>query len=242
MKTKIIYFPPPGKGGTGKTTGMSTLIDTLMATGLKISAIDCDAENADKPGAFHRVVPCERYNLHSTADLDDMIRGCAEGKAEHIVIDMPANGSTDFLPWATEMLNPELLDELGLRIVMVGVVTPEPASVASVLQWQRATYGMVENVVLLNRKVAERVPRSTEQTFAEWFAKISPDANILSVEMPGLYAPAAAKMQAAGGLPSRYKAQSSADLFDTRRIQAWAQKMHAAWQEVLPKIWGTEAK
>lgn len=242
-KLKKLYSGATGKGGVGKSTAMASLANTFTVDGVPYVGIDCDIENSGKPGAFHRSVPgCILTNPRSTEDLDAMLRAAAESDAEHIICDLPANASGDFLPWVSEILSPEFLDDIGIRFIAVGVVTPEPASVASVLEWQGKLHGIATPLVVLNRREVERVERPIQDVFAEWFRRVPRKSAPVEIEMPALYGPAAAKLQSAGVLPSAFRAASSADMFDARRIAAWGEKMRAAWNDALPKILGGDAQ
>jgi len=67
---KNLIFSVGGKGGLGKSLAVLTLADALSQAGVPYAAVDCDCENACKPGALHLYLPtAARYDIRSLSNL-----------------------------------------------------------------------------------------------------------------------------------------------------------------------------
>lgn len=221
------------------------MADALSQAGVPYSAVDCDFENAGKPGALHLYLPsAARYDIRSVSDLDELIGAAASSEADVTLVDLPANAGGDFLAWAGEALSSDILRELGLRATALGVVTREPASLASLLSWTEALRDDVSYAAALNRRHAERVEAPGEVVFAEYFKCGFREAAspVAEIEIPGLYEDAANKMQAYSVLPSRVGDEKRIDPLNRARIRRFGEKIRLAWAAALPALLGETSK
>lgn len=241
---KTLIFTVGGKGGIGKSLALLTLADAMSQEGVSFSVVDCDGENAGKPGALHRFLPkATRYDIRSVADLDALIEAAAGATAETTLVDLPANAGGDFLAWAADAFHPTTLNELALRVVALGVVTREPASLASLVAWAQVLESSVSYAVALNRRQLERVEIPSDIAFADYFrCGFREAANPVEIELPGLYEPAAIQMQAYSVLPSLGAGDKRIDVLNRVRIRAFSEKTHAAWTSVFPALVGQNAE
>lgn len=228
-KRNILAFPGNGKGGTGKTFTVASLIDAALRAGVSVSAVDCDSENAEKPGALHRLVEATRYNLRSVGDCDALVQAAAASEARLTIADFPANAGGDFFGFAREIFQPDLLDALNLKVVNLAVITPEPASLASAIEWANVLEDRVDHVVVLNRRQIERVPRPLGETFSDYHSCGFREAAMpLEIELPALYEEAALRLSKAGRLPSRVE-PGDMDLLNAARVRSFASATAKAW-------------
>lgn len=241
MKNLIITLG--GKGGVGKTLALTILADFLTVQGREFVALDCDTENAGKASAFGSILPeAGRPNLRSVADCDRLLTTASDAECALTLADLPANASGDFLTWFEQVADEETLAALNVRIIGLGVITPEPATFASVAEWaaklqRRATY-----VVVKNQRMAQRVERTSAEMFPEYHAsdtgrKFRKVFSPQEVELPGLFEGSMAAFLRAGCLPSEIESKTSAiPILDRTRIRTWTKQVHAQWASVVEAL------
>lgn len=160
MKCKII-LTAGAKGGTGKSTILRFFITWLLENGIAPLLIDADDEN----GTLKRFFPEAMVLEPRRRKAYDIIMNLAEaGQHPLIVVDLKAGVGFDMLNWVSDIPFDEL-KELGVSIVLVGVVTSSPDSVSSLLRWvdflgKRVKYLVVRN--LKDSDAWEKAPESVE--------------------------------------------------------------------------------
>jgi hypothetical protein len=111
----------------------------------------------------------------------------------------------------------------------VGVITPEPASAASVYEWAQKLKTRVSYVIVLNRKKEERVIVPLEETFPEYFGptgqEFRPVFRPVEIEMPGLYDGSMIQWMKHPILPSQIQLnqKSPIPILDWARINHWSE-------------------
>ena len=147
---KRIILSMGGKGGVGKTGGITGLAEWFDANQIPVKLLDLDTENKARGSLTHFFggrVP--KVNIHTPAGLDSFVDHLADG-VPVILADMGAGSGQVTYDWFEKMY-PDVADA-GIVFTMVGVVTADPASVESILAWaarlqNRVAYLIVENSV-----------------------------------------------------------------------------------------------
>jgi len=156
---KRVVFSMGGKGGVGKTSVMTGLAEWFEENRIPVALLDLDTENKVKGSLTHFFgagVP--KINIHTPAGLDAFVDILAED-APAILADMGAGAGQITHDWFHKMY-PDVT-EAGVVFTTIGVVTSDPASVESVLDWAAALQDRVAYVIVENNL--------TEHTdFAYW--------------------------------------------------------------------------
>ena len=137
-----------GKGGVGKTNVMTGLAEWFQANQMPVTLLDLDTENKAKGSLTHFFggrVP--KINIHTPAGLDKFIDILAE-EAPAILADMGAGAGQITHDWFDKM-HPDAAGA-GIVFTAIGVVTSDPASVESVLNWAAALEGRVDYIIVEN--------------------------------------------------------------------------------------------
>jgi MinD-like ATPase involved in chromosome partitioning or flagellar assembly len=171
--SKRVVFTMGGKGGVGKTGVMVSLAGWFAANEIPVTLLDLDTENKARGSLKHFFNgTVTKVNIHTPAGLDAFVDHL-DGGAPIILADMGAGAGQVAADWFESMY--EDVAATGVRFTAVGVVTPDPASVESVLAWASRLQDRVEYVIIENATSALAdftYWRSTEQAnhFREAFA------------------------------------------------------------------------
>jgi MinD-like ATPase involved in chromosome partitioning or flagellar assembly len=163
MKTentnKPVVFTMGGKGGVGKTGLMVALAEWFEAHDIPFTLLDLDTENKARGSLKHFFNgSVTKVNIHTPAGLDSLIDHLESG-ASIILADMGAGSGQVASDWFDSMY--EDVSATGARFTAVGVITPDPASVESVLAWANRLQDRVQYVVVQNAT-------SPQSTFGYW--------------------------------------------------------------------------
>jgi Mrp family chromosome partitioning ATPase len=156
---KRVILSMGGKGGVGKTSVMTGLAEWFEENRIPVTLLDLDTENKARGSFTHFFggrVP--KINIHTPAGLDAFVDHLAD-VAPVILGDMGAGAGKITHDWFEKMY-PDVT-EVGIVFTAIGVVTSDPASVESVLDWAAALQDRVAYVIVENNL--------TEHTdFAYW--------------------------------------------------------------------------
>ncbi len=145
---KRVIFTMGGKGGVGKTSFMLVLVEWFKSHQIPVTLLDLDTENKSRGSLKHYFDGAvTKVNIHTPAGLDAFVDHLAEG-APIILADMGASSgqvADDGLTacsrtWAAT----------GVAFTAIGIVTPDPASVESILSWAARLQDRVDYVVVEN--------------------------------------------------------------------------------------------
>jgi hypothetical protein len=147
--TSRIVFTQGGKGGIGKTAFATMLAEWYAAQGTPHALIDMDSENKSKGSLRHFFSQARKTNVQQARGLDEFVNVLDEGSPV-VVADMGAGAGEVAHRWFDSMH--EQAKENGVAFTAIGLVTPDPASVASVLAWagflqKRVDYLIVKNSI-----------------------------------------------------------------------------------------------
>ena len=143
-----VIFSMGGKGGVGKTSVMAGLAEWFDENKIPVVLLDLDTENKACGSLTHFFtgrVP--KINIHTPAGLDAFIDHLG-GATPVILADMGAGAGQVTHEWFDTMY-PDMA-ELGVVFTAIGVVTPDPASVESVMNWSNALQDRVDYVIVEN--------------------------------------------------------------------------------------------
>jgi MinD-like ATPase involved in chromosome partitioning or flagellar assembly len=147
---KRVILTMGGKGGVGKTSFMLVLAEWFESHQIPVTLLDLDTENKSRGSLKHYFdSTVTKVNIHTAAGLDAFVDFLAEG-APIILADMGASSGQVTHEWFDSMF--EDVAATGVTFTAVGIVTPDPASVESVLSWaarlqDRVNYVVVENAM-----------------------------------------------------------------------------------------------
>jgi len=147
---KRVILSMGGKGGVGKTSVMVGLAEWFDVNHIPAKMLDLDTENEARCSLTHFFrgrVP--KVNIHRPAGLDSFVDQLADGPPV-ILADMGADSGQVTYEWFDKMYAD--VSDAGIVFTAIGVVTSDPASVESVLEWatrlqRRTAYLIVENSV-----------------------------------------------------------------------------------------------
>ena len=145
---KRVVFTMGGKGGVGKTGVMVALAEWFAANEIPVTLLDLDTENKARGSLKHFFNgSVTKVNIHTPAGLDAFVDHLDSG-SEIILADMGAGAGQVAADWFESMY--EDVAATGVSFTAVGVVTPDPASVESILAWANRLQDRVEYVVVEN--------------------------------------------------------------------------------------------
>jgi len=146
--SKRVILTMGGKGGVGKTSFMLVLAEWFETHQIPVTLLDLDTENKSRGSLKHYFDGAvTKVNIHTAAGLDAFVDHLAEGDPI-ILADMGASSGQVTHEWFDSMF--EDVTATGVAFTAIGIVTPDPASVESILSWaarlqDRVNYVVVEN-------------------------------------------------------------------------------------------------
>jgi MinD-like ATPase involved in chromosome partitioning or flagellar assembly len=146
--SKRVVFTMGGKGGVGKTGVVVALGEWFQANEIPVTLLDLDTENKARGSLKHFFNgTVTKVDVHTPAGLDAFVDHL-DGGTPIILADMGAGAGQVAAGWFDSMY--EDVAATGVRFTAVGIVTPDPASVESVLAWANRLQDRVEYVIVEN--------------------------------------------------------------------------------------------
>ena len=145
--TSRVVFTMGGKGGVGKTAFASALVEWYGVQGAPYTLLDLDTENKARGSLTHFFPETRKVNIHASEGLDSFVDVLDDG-APIVIADMGAGAGEVAREWFDSMHTS--VAESGVVFTAIGLVTPDPASVASVLSWAGFLQHRVEYLVVKN--------------------------------------------------------------------------------------------
>ena len=143
-----VIFTMGGKGGVGKTGVVVALAEWFQANEIPVTLLDLDTENKARGSLKHFFNgSVTKVDVHTPAGLDAFVDHLDNG-TPIILADMGAGAGQVAAGWFDSMY--EDVAATGVRFTAVGIVTPDPASVESVLAWANRLQERVEYVIVEN--------------------------------------------------------------------------------------------
>ena len=145
---KRVILTMGGKGGVGKTTFLLGVAEWFTSHEIPFTLLDLDTENKARGSLKHYFNGAARkVNIHTAAGLDAFIDHLSDGDPI-VLADMGASSGQVTHEWFDAMH--EDVAATGVAFTAIGIVTPDPASVESVLNWAARLQNRVEYVIVEN--------------------------------------------------------------------------------------------
>jgi CobQ/CobB/MinD/ParA family nucleotide binding protein len=181
-----VVFTQGGKGGTGKTAFATALVDWYAAHNTPCALIDMDTENKSQ-GSLAHFFPkhAVKSNIHLERGLDQFVEVLEDG-IPIVVADMGASAGEVAHEWFDGMY--EAAAESGIAFTAIGIVTPDPASVASVLDWATFLQDRVDYLIVKNStvKVADFGYWETDPQAVEFRRVFKPKVISMEYHLPDI--------------------------------------------------------
>lgn len=145
--TSRVVFTEGGKGGVGKTAFASLLVEWYATHNTLHTLLDLDTENKSRGSLSHFFPQARKVNIHTSEGLDSFVDVLDEG-TPIVIADMGAGAGAVASRWFDSMFG--AVEEIGVAFTAIGVVTPDPASVESVLAWAGALQDRVQYLIVKN--------------------------------------------------------------------------------------------
>jgi hypothetical protein len=145
--TSRVVFTEGGKGGVGKTAFISTLVEWYAAHNTPHALLDLDTENKARGSLAHFFPGARKVNIHTSEGLDSFVDVLDDG-TPIVIADMGAGAGGVAHRWFDSMFGS--VKDIGVAFTAIGVITPDPASVESVLTWAAALQHRVLYLIVKN--------------------------------------------------------------------------------------------
>jgi hypothetical protein len=142
-----VVFTQGGKGGVGKTAFASLLVEWYASHNTAHTLIDMDTENKTRGSLAHFFPQARKVSIQQAEGLDSFVDVLDEG-VPIVIADMGAGAGAVAHRWFDSMF--DSVEESGVAFTSIGLVTPDPASVESVLTWGRALQYRVQYLIVKN--------------------------------------------------------------------------------------------
>jgi MinD-like ATPase involved in chromosome partitioning or flagellar assembly len=140
-------FTEGGKGGVGKTAFTSLLVEWYRKHNTPHTLLDIDTENKARGSLSHYFPQASKVNIHTSEGLDAFVDVLDDG-TPIVIADMGAGAGAVAHRWFDSMFSS--VEEIGVAFTAIGVITPDPASVESVLGWAGALQERVQYLIVRN--------------------------------------------------------------------------------------------
>lgn len=145
--TSRVVFTQGGKGGVGKTAFSTLLVEWYASKKVPLALIDMDSENKSRGSLAHFFPEARKANIQRARGLDDFVHVLDSG-SPIVVADMGAGAGEVAQRWFNSMH--EQAKDNGVAFTAIGLVTPDPASVSSILAWGKLLQDRVEYIIVKN--------------------------------------------------------------------------------------------
>ena len=123
------------------------LVEWYREQGAPVALIAMDSENKSHGSLAHFFPEAKKTNIQTERGLDGLLFALAEG-TPIVVADMGASAGDVAHEWFDSMY--ESAADSGVAFTAIGIVTPDPASVSSVVSWGKFLRDRVDYVVVKN--------------------------------------------------------------------------------------------
>lgn len=156
MLSKRIIFTMGGKGGVGKTGFAVDLADWYRQRKVPFKGMDFDIENKEASGFQHFEKDAIKFDIHKRDALDNLIDIVDSPDVHVLLCDQAAASGRPTFDWFNKMA--EEMAELGVKFTAVGLITGDPGSVVSVLQWADQLQDKVDYLIVKNQMTEPNEP------------------------------------------------------------------------------------
>jgi MinD-like ATPase involved in chromosome partitioning or flagellar assembly len=215
-----------GKGGTGKTTLLTALVDWYDEHQYAYTLVDLDTEASKSRGSLIHYFPgkAAKVDINRPEGLDDLVNVLQDGPPI-VVADMGAGAGQVAYRWFDDMY--EGAKELGVAFTAIGMVTPDPATVDSVVKWANALQDRTDYLIVKNSVTHPSDFNAWDRAeLAQQFRQnLHPQVIEMEYHMPSVEGPARNYGLTIGRVASRQHNVQELDQF-THVIRAQAYRRH----------------
>ena len=138
-----------GKGGTGKTSLVTALVDWYNEHKNPYTLLDLDTEASKSRGSLVHYFPgkASKVDINQPDGLDHLLNVLQDGPPI-VVADMGAGSGQTAYAWFDSMY--EGARDLGVAFTAIGMLTPDPATMDSVLRWADALQDRTDYLIVKN--------------------------------------------------------------------------------------------
>jgi len=137
-----------GKGGTGKTSLVAALVNWYDEHGYPYTLMDLDTEVSKSRGSLIHYFPkATKLDISQPEGMDHLLNALEDGPPV-VLADMGAGSGQTAYAWFDAMY--EGAREWGVAFTAIGLVTPDPATVDSVLKWAAALQNRTDYLIVKN--------------------------------------------------------------------------------------------
>jgi hypothetical protein len=232
--TTTLILSASDRGGDGKTTSLVLIADYLASSGRTFAPVDCDTGNCGTAAGFSHWFngPVDRLDLRSRDDCDALLQQSAQSGVEFILADLPANSSMDVAEWLQESATPEILQELGVRLLAICPVDQSSGAPESASAWMAALGSQADYLVMLNRKalvLRSRARPDVDTAFDgwhQWVKRGEVTQPYKTVEIGHLRDKAMQALSDLRELPHKAIRKPTFPILYRAQVQNWARNVH----------------
>jgi len=223
-----------GKGGTGKTTLLTALVDWYDEHQYAYTLVDLDTEASKSRGSLIHYFPgkAAKVDINRPEGLDDLVNVLQDGPPI-VVADMGAGAGQVAYRWFDDMY--EGARELGVSFTAIGLVTPDPATVDSVVKWAHALQDRTDYLIVKNSVTNPSNFNAWDRAeLAQQFRQnLHPQVIEMEYHMPSVEGPARNHGLTIGRVASRqHDVQELNQFTHVIRAQAYRRHIYAEFDRV----------
>ena len=180
---KRVIFSMGGKGGVGKSTVMAGIVEYLQSLDVSTELLDLDWENKREGSLTSWFPEATKIDIRKANAYDILIDRAFRTKTDVVLADLGASQGYRLFEWFDTVYASALQLQLPLRFTAVGIVTSDPASQSSILEWaehmqDRVDYLIVKNKHRLDDMIAwNSSPTSPTGQFEQTFSPVQIEVN-----------------------------------------------------------------
>lgn len=160
-----------GKGGTGKTVAATSIADYFCERKIPLALVDCDLENQRRGGLSTFFHSAAKLTIRGERGMDELIDHLLESAADSGLIDLGAGSGADTHKWFAAM--GDSLDELGIDLTLVTVITSSPAAIQTLYDWASELKSRCKYVVVKNCRDGDTFPLLDDTETGATFLKLA---------------------------------------------------------------------
>jgi len=160
-----------GKGGGGKSTLMTSLVDFFHAENCPVTLIDCDTENKVHGSFSHFFKEAIKVDITTPSGFDEFVEKVLCDNAPMVLADLGAGSGKFTFKWFDDMHDP--LQEAGVRFLAIGVLTSEVATTETIFNWANALKSRTDYLIVRNHRNGDDFSALESSEPGQRFLKVS---------------------------------------------------------------------
>src|SRR5271165_7126674 len=168
---KRIVMSMGGKGGGGKSTLMTSLVDFFHAENCPVTLIDCDTENKVHGSFSHFFKEALKVDITTPSGFDEFVEKVLCDNAPMVLADLGAGSGKFTFKRFDDMHDP--LQEAGVRFLAIGVLTSEVATTETIFNWANALKSRTDYLIVRNHRNGDDFSALEQSEPGQRFLKVS---------------------------------------------------------------------